>query len=120
MTTTTATTTTTPMPFASSLARFIPFRDQAACARVRAIRRQDLSRHANPRFRIEVIDDRQTFYSRFAIDIVSRIKHAGECGDRCVLILPVGPVPQYAIGAEMINRLGLSCRHVVTFNMDEY
>jgi glucosamine-6-phosphate deaminase len=29
-------------------------------------------------------------------------------------------VPQYAIAAEMINRLGLSCRHLVTFNMDEY
>ena len=37
-----------------------------------------------------------------------------------MLILPVGPVPQYAIAADMINRQRIDCRHLVTFNMDEY
>ena len=37
-----------------------------------------------------------------------------------MLILPVGPVPQYAIAADMINRQRIHCRHLVTFNMDEY
>jgi glucosamine-6-phosphate deaminase len=32
----------------------------------------------------------------------------------------VGPVPQYRIATEMINRLGISCKHLTTFNMDEY
>jgi glucosamine-6-phosphate deaminase len=108
------------MAFDYSLAAFIPFRDEEACVRVRAIRRKDLCKHASKDFRIEVIDDKVQFYSRFAIDIVSRIKKAGEEGRKCVLILPVGPVPQYAIAAEMINRTNLSCRHLVTFNMDEY
>lgn len=108
------------MAFRYPLADFIPFRDEKACARVRAIRRQDLAKHPNPRFRIEVIDDKVTFYSRFAIDIVTRIAKARDAGKKCVLILPVGPVPQYAIAAEMINRQNLSCRHLVTFNMDEY
>ncbi len=108
------------MAFRYSPASFIPFRDEAACARVRAIRRQDLAKHPNPAFRIEVIDDKVQFYSRFAIDIVTRIRRAAEAGGKCVLILPVGPVPQYRIAAEMINRLGIGCRHLVTFNMDEY
>ncbi len=108
------------MNFTYSLARFIPFQDEAACARVRAIKRGELTRHANPDFRIEVVDDRTQFYSRFAVDIVARIRRAAEEGRTCVLILPVGPVPQYAIAAEMINRFGFDCRHVVTFNMDEY
>ncbi len=108
------------MPFRYPLSKFIPFRDEAACARVRAIRRKDLCRHRNKDFRIEIIDDKIQFYSRFAVDIVSRIKKAADEGRKCVLILPVGPVPQYRIASEIINRTYLNCRHLVTFNMDEY
>jgi glucosamine-6-phosphate deaminase len=108
------------MAFTYPLAQFIPFRDEDACGRVRAIAREDLCTHPNPEFKISIIDDKVEFYSRFAIDIVTRIAEAGQAGRRCVLVLPVGPVPQYAIAAEMINRLGVSCRHLVTYNMDEY
>src|SRR2546426_10943769 len=107
------------MAFSYSMSRFIPFRDEKACARVRAISRQDITTHPNQEFRIEVIDDRIQFYSRFAIDIVERIRKAGEAGKKCVLILPVGPGPQYASAAEVIKRPNLACRHLVTFNMDE-
>ena len=82
------------MAFSYSLSKWIPFRDEKACARVRAIKRSDLSKHANKKFRIEVIDDKTQFYSRFALDIVTRIKAAADAGKNCVLILPVGPVPQ--------------------------
>lgn len=108
------------MAFAYAPAKFIPFRDVEACRRVRAIPKSEIARHPNPAFRIEVIEDRTEFYARFALDIVGRIRKAAEEDRRCVLILPVGPVPQYKIAAEMINRLDLSCRHLVTFNMDEY
>lgn len=108
------------MPFRYSLAPFISYRDADVCARVRAIRRAEIATHPNPAFRIEVIDGPTEFYSRFAIDIVSRIQRARDEGRPCVLILPVGPVPQYAIAAAMINRLRIDCRHLVTFNMDEY
>ena len=108
------------MAFNYSLAQFIPFRDAEACARVRAIRKPDLASHKNKDFRIEIIEDKTQFYARFAIDIVTRIKQTAEAGKKCVLILPVGPVPQYAIAVEMINRLNLSCRHLITYNMDEY
>ena len=108
------------MAFSYQLSKWIPFRDEKACARVRAIKRSDITKHANKKFRIEVIDDKIQFYSRFALDIVTRIQKAGQEGKNCVLILPVGPVPQYRIAAEMINRMGISCKHLITFNMDEY
>ena len=108
------------MGFKYSPSKFIPFRDEKACARVRAIKRSEITKHPNKKFRIEVIDDKIQFYSRFAIDIVTRIAESGAAGRNCVLILPVGPVPQYRIAAEMIYRQGISCRHLVTFNMDEY
>ena len=108
------------MPFEYSLAKFIPFRDEAACARVRAITRADLCKHSNPDFKIAIVDDPVQFYSRFALDIVTRISDAAKAGRKCVLILPVGPVPQFAIAAEIINRLGIDCKHLITYNMDEY
>jgi glucosamine-6-phosphate deaminase len=36
------------------------------------------------------------------------------------VILPCGPVPQYEIAVDLINKEHLSLRHVHTFNMDEY
>ena len=106
--------------FPSSLASFIPFRDREACERVRRIRRADLCRHPNSEFRIRVIDEADAFYLEFALDLVGRIQRSREGGRRLVLILPVGPMPQYSIAVRMINELRLSCHHVVTFNMDEY
>jgi len=108
------------MSFRYSLAEFIPFRDAEACQRVRAIKLGDITRHSNPDFQIEVIESQVQFYSKFAIDIVSRIVKAKEDGKKCVFILPVGPVPQYTIAAEMINRQNIDCKHLITFNMDEY
>lgn len=108
------------MSFTYSPHPFLAFRDAEACARVRAIKKEDITKHPNPDFRISVIEDSAQFYAAFALDIVSRITAAAEDGRRLVLILPVGPVPQYAIAAEMINRLKIDCKHVFTFNMDEY
>lgn len=106
--------------FSYSLAQFIPFRDREACERVRRITRQELCRHPNPEFKIRIIDDRESFYVEFALDLVTRIARSREEGRKLVLILPVGPVPQYSIATRMINELRLSCHHVHTFNMDEY
>jgi glucosamine-6-phosphate deaminase len=108
------------MDFAYELSPFIPFRDAAACARARAIPRTALTEHANPDFRIRIEDDRDAFYGAFAADLVDRIRIARDEGRELTLILPVGPMPQYAIAARAINAQRLSLRHVHTFNMDEY
>ncbi len=108
------------MPFQPALSKFIAFQDQEACARARAIKRSEICNHPNPDFRIRIIDDLAQFYLEFALDIISRIQVALAEGRSCVLILPVGPVPQYTIAVRLINQFRLSCRHLVTFNMDEY
>ncbi|NPV46638.1 MAG: hypothetical protein HPY69_06755 [Armatimonadetes bacterium] len=108
------------MAFQPALSKFISFQDAAECARVRAIKKEDICKHPNPDFKIRLIESLEIFYSEFALDIVSRIVTAAEEGRQCVLILPVGPVPQYAIAANIINRLNIDCKHLVTFNMDEY
>jgi glucosamine-6-phosphate deaminase len=89
---------------------------------VRTIPRAALERgeHANPDFRIGVIDDPAAFYRRFADDLVGRIVAARDAGERFVAILPVGPVPQFELAARTINEQRISLRHVHTFNMDEY
>ena len=106
--------------FGYDLASFLPFRDAAACARVREIPRAHITTHANARFAIRVIDDRAAFYAAFADDLVARIRAARDEGRQLVAILPVGPMPQYALAAARINAARLSLRHVHTFNMDEY
>ena len=106
--------------FSYGLADFLPFRDAEACARVRAIPRDRLCVHTNPQFRIGIIEDPADLYAAFAADLVGRIAVARDAGRRLVLILPVGPVPQYRLAVRQINEMRLDCSHVHTFNMDEY
>lgn len=55
----------------------------------------------------------------YLTDIVAGIKRSLDEGRQYVIILPA-PNPQYALVANMINALNISCKHVHTFNMDEY
>lgn len=108
------------MSFSYALSSFLPFRDVEACAVARRITKDEITRHPNPDFQIRVIEDDAEFYGRFAHDLVDRIRQAREAGNRFVAILPVGPVPQYAEAARIINAERLSLDHMTTFNMDEY
>ncbi|BER91845.1 6-phosphogluconolactonase [Atrimonas thermophila] len=106
--------------FRYSLAKFIPFQDREECERVRKITKEEITKHPNPDFKIRIIENKEDFYLQFALDMVTRIVEARENNQKLVLILPVGPMPQYPIAAEMINRLRIPMDHVYTFNMDEY
>lgn len=106
--------------FNYQLASFLPFRDREVCERVRKIKKEELPNHPNPNFKIRIIEDEHQFYLEFALDIVRRIKESLEFGKRLVVIFPVGPMPQYPIAARIINEMRLSCKHVHSFNMDEY
>lgn len=109
--------------FMPAIAKFADFQNAEECARVRAIKRSQITKTqpwAHKDFKIRVIDDIAEFYAAFALDIVKRIVQARDERRNCVLILPVGPVPQYAIAARMINEMRLDCSHLITFNMDEY
>jgi len=104
--------------FKYELAKFIPFRDREVCERVRAIKKEDICKHPNPNFRIRIIEDPCGMNFEVAWDIVSRIKKSLEEGKkRFVMILPAR-IPRLAVS--LINRTKISCKHVHTFNMDEY
>ena len=100
------------------MARWMPFQDQKECRRVAAIKRADITKHRNPQFKIEVLNDDE-FIFRMIEDIFFRIKKASDEGQRLVLILPQ-PEPLYKRVAYLLNKHRVNCRHLYTFNMDEY
>lgn len=104
--------------FKFSPAASIPFRDAKAVARVRRIQRKDIASHWNPDFRIQVLPDADLEFFWVA-DLFQRIQQAAEARRKLVLILP-NPWPAYAKVAHLINRFRVDCRHIHTFNMDEY
>lgn len=99
-------------------AAFIPFRDKEAIARARAIRREDITRHANPDYKIQVFPDEE-IEPMWIEDMLTRIRASSESGEPLVMIMP-NPWPSYSKVAEVINREKISCRNLHTFNMDEY
>jgi glucosamine-6-phosphate deaminase len=105
-------------PFPFEPAACVPFRDKEAVARVRALGRGELTRHPNPDYRISILPD-DGFVARWMDDIVSRIRDAGGAGRQMVMLM-ANPWPGYRMVAERINRERIDCRHVHTFNLDEY
>ena len=99
-------------------AEFIPFRDLKAIERVRRIKRKDMARHKNPDFRISVVPDAE-MEGMWINDIFQRIRQSAEAGQPLVMIMP-NPWPNYVKVAALINKHRVSCRHLHTFNMDEY
>lgn len=104
--------------FEYGMAKWLPYQDLEACRRARAIKREDITKHPNPDFRIEVLADDE-FPFRLVTEVFLTIKKAMDEGRRLVLITPQ-PEPLYARVAHLINRFGVNCANLYTFNMDEY
>jgi glucosamine-6-phosphate deaminase len=104
--------------FTFAPAKSIPFQDTQAVARARAIKRQNITKHRNPDFRIEVVPDAEIEH-RWITDMFFRISHAMAAGRQLVAIMP-NPWPGYAKLADLLNRARVDCRKLHTFNMDEY
>jgi len=96
----------------------VPFRDLEAIERVRRIRREDITRHPNPEFKITVMSAQEVEF-RWCVDMFHRIHQAAEAGRKIVIITP-NPCPVYAQVAYLLNKFRIDCKHVYTFNMDEY
>jgi 6-phosphogluconolactonase/glucosamine-6-phosphate isomerase/deaminase len=104
--------------FTFSPSHHVPFRDVEVLERVRKIKREDITKHPNPDFRIRVIPDAD-FEILWTQDIFARIKRAADEDRKVVLILP-SPYPGYRYVAWLINICRVNCRHLHTFIMDEY
>jgi hypothetical protein len=104
--------------FKYSMPRWLPFQDQEACARVRAITREEITNTPSQHLKVRVLRDDE-FPFRMIMDQFGRIKQAAEAGERLVLILPQ-PEPLYSWLALLCNKFRVSCHNLYTFNMDEY
>jgi glucosamine-6-phosphate deaminase len=96
----------------------VPFRDKAAITHCRAITRQDITKHPNPDFRIQVVPDADAEMIWVA-DLFGRLKRAADAGERIVMILP-NPAPSYRHVARLINAARIDCSKLHAFAMDEY
>ena len=98
--------------------KWVPFRDIQVLERIRKIKREEITKHPNPDFRIRVLPDHDIEFMWLA-DMFHRIKTASDEGRRLVMILPQ-PYPGYKKLAHLINTFRVDCRMLHTFNMDEY
>ncbi len=69
---------------------------------------------------VEILASAKDVIQHFARSIADEIESNNKRDQPTRLILPVGPVSQYPLLADICNREGISWRHVHTFNMDEY
>jgi 6-phosphogluconolactonase/glucosamine-6-phosphate isomerase/deaminase len=99
-------------------AKSIPFRDQQVIKRIRNIRKDEITKHWNPQFKISVAPDADV-ESLWITDMFWRIKTAMDSGQKLVMITP-NPWPSYAKVAYLLNKFRVNCRRLYTFNMDEY
>lgn len=104
--------------FTYAPADFIPFRDKKVIERIRRIKREDITKHRNPDFKITVMPGEDIEFLWIS-DMFYRIKTAMEAGEKLVMITP-NPWPRYARLAYLINKFKINCRNLYTFNMDEY
>ncbi len=70
--------------------------------------------------RLVILPDLPSLFQHFARSIADEIQENNRRGSPTRLILPVGPLGQYPILAEICNRERISWKNVFTFNMDEY
>ena len=106
------------LEFSYAPAEFIPFRDRAVIERVRRIKKQNITKHWNPDFKITVVPDADVEFL-WITDMFHRIQTAMEAGKPLVMITP-NPWSRYARLAYLINKFRVNCRRLYTFNMDEY
>ena len=104
-------------------AAFYPFHDQAEIDRVRAITREDIlalnGKHpTNPNIRVDVLRNDE-FEMVMLTDMVRRIIDSDRYDKKVVMIMP-NPSPTYRKVAYMLRELGVNCRNVKFYMMDEW
>jgi len=96
----------------------VPFRDRETLAKVRAIRREEITEHKNPDFCIRVVRDSEVGMIPL-VDRFYRIKTAMDEGREFAAIMG-NPSPAYVTLAHMINRFEVNCSKLWIFAMDEW
>ena len=74
----------------------------------------------HPDFQPIAADSLEEFNIYMGHEIALKIKEAGDKGEKLAMILPVGPMGMYKWAVYFIREWKVSCKHVTTFNMDEW
>ncbi len=109
--------------FTFKTADFYPFKDTAEIDRVRAITKEDIlamnGKHpSNPNITLEVLRNDE-FEMVMITDMVKRIMDSDRLDQKCVMIM-CNPCPTYRKVAYMLRKLGVNCRNVKFYMMDEW
>jgi glucosamine-6-phosphate deaminase len=104
--------------FKYEASQYVPFKDKEVIERCRAIKREDITKHPNPNYRIHVLKDGDMAWNQVT-DIFRRVKESGDKGEKLVMILP-NPNPLYRKVAALINACRVDCSRIYAFAMDEY
>ncbi len=104
-------------------ADFYPFKDTAEIDRVRKITFEDIvamnGKHPTaPNARVEVYKDEEVEMALLA-DMVKHIVNSDRYDKKCIMIMP-NPCPTYRKVAYMLRELGVNCRNVKFYMMDEW
>ncbi len=70
--------------------------------------------------RVETVEGMEGVAQHMAAAMLEVITEAQAQGRAATLIVPVGPVDQFPLLAELINSRRIDCREVLVINMDEY
>ncbi|NOX98464.1 MAG: glucosamine-6-phosphate isomerase [Verrucomicrobia bacterium] len=70
--------------------------------------------------KIDVVKGMEEIAQAMAVEMMAVVDEAQAEGRQATLIIPVGPVDQFEVLAEAINRENKDWRQVVLINMDEY
>jgi glucosamine-6-phosphate deaminase len=76
--------------------------------------------HRGHNVSLTIVPDAAALARRMAEDMLAAIRDPAAAGRGATLIIPVGPVDQFPILADLINRERISLADTVLINMDEY
>lgn len=74
----------------------------------------------NRKIKVYLVNTDIDIYNDMARIMVNKIKENNEKGQVSSFIFPVGPMGQYERFARICNDEGVSCKNVISINMDEY
>ena len=104
-------------------ADFYPFKDQAEIDRVRNITKEEIlalnGKHPTSANASIVVSKNEEVENYIIADMVARIIESDRYDKKCVMIMP-NPNPTYRKVAYMLRRLGVNCRNVKFYMMDEW
>ncbi len=74
----------------------------------------------NARMPIVVLEDEKAVFQKCAEDMFSCIDENNKKGEISVIVVPIGPIGQYEIFADMVNKTGLDLTNTYFLLMDAY